>query len=118
MKKILLLIFVSALSFVAIAQCPNFRLEKEVWGTISNNYRANSAFTYGMISYQSHEDNFYYDSPEDSLFYLGYGKGLWVAAKDAAGTLSISANEFAAVNNNDFIPGPLDRTTGLPMDTF
>ena len=118
MKKILLLIVVSVFSIDAYTQCENLRLEREVWGTISNNYRANSAFTYGMISYQSHEDNFYYDTPEDSLFYLGYGKGLWVAAKDQAGNLSVSANEFASTLRHDFIPGPIDRNTGRPLDTL
>jgi len=99
------------------AQCDDGKITNEVWGTIQNNHRANTTFTYGMVSYQFLEDNFYYDSPEDSLFYLGYGKSLWAAAKDQAGNLKVSANTYPSITTNDFVPGPLDRATGLPLDT-
>jgi len=96
----------------------SFLLEREAIGKIENQHRHNNAFTYGMVSYQSHEDNFYFESSEEPAFYLGYGKSLWVAGKNAAGDIKVSANTFPTLNNHDFIPGPLDRATGQPMDTL
>ncbi len=100
------------------AQCQNGILEDEVWGTIRNNHRANTAFTYGMPSYQNLEDNFYFDGQEDSLFYLGFGKAIWAAARDGADNLKVSANSFPSLTKNDFLPGPLNRQTGQPIDTL
>jgi|GEM_PF-714884 len=113
-----ILLFLSFYEQPLFSQCEDGKLTREAWSTISNNHRANTAFTYGMVSYQSLEDNFYYDSPEDSLFYLGYSKALWVGAKDPAGNLKLAANTFPTIARNDFIPGPLDRQTGLPIDTL
>ena len=99
------------------AQCVDGKLTDEVWGTISNDHRRNSAYTYGMTSYQLLEDNFYFDGQENPLFYLGYGKALWLGGRDMAGNLKVSANSFPTLSNNDFVPGPLDRQTGMPLDT-
>ena len=119
MKSIIIcLCLLSCAQIPLLAQCDDGQLTRESWGRISNNHRANIAFTYGMISYQLLEDNFYFDSPEDSLFYLGYGKSLWTGARDADGNLRIAANSFPMVSTHDYIPGPLDRTTGTPLDTF
>ena len=59
------------------AQCVDGKLTDEVWATIGNDHRRNSAFTYGMTSYQLLEDNYYFDGQENPLFYLGYSKALW-----------------------------------------
>ena len=56
------------------AQCIDGKLTDEVWATIGNDFRRNSAYTYGMTSYQLLEDNFYFNGQEDPLFYLGYSK--------------------------------------------
>ncbi len=100
------------------AQCVDGQIKQEVFGEISNSHRHNTAFTYGMVSYQSHADNFYYASQEEPLFYLGYGKSLWVGGKDPSDNLKVSANTFPYLNNHDFTPGPLDRETGQRIDTL
>lgn len=112
------LLFAAQLAQPLFAQCEDGQLTREAWGTIANNHRANTAFSYGTVSYQSLEDNFYYDSPEDSLFYLGYSKAIWVGAKDPSGNLKLSASTFPTLDRHDFIPGPLDRQSGLPTDTL
>ena len=100
------------------AQCVDGKLTDEVWATIGNDHRRNSAFTYGMTSYQLLEDNYYFDGQENPLFYLGYSKALWLGARDADGNLKVSANSFPTLDSNDFVPGPLDRQTGQPLDTL
>ncbi len=100
------------------AQCIDGKLTDEVWATIGNDFRRNSAYTYGMTSYQLLEDNFYFNGQEDPLFYLGYSKAMWFGARDADGNLKVSANSFPTLDSNDFVPGPLDRQTGQPIDTL
>lgn len=114
--------FIALLSFCFIGflngQCDNGQLQTQVHGEIENKHRHNNAFTYGMTSYQVHEDNFYYESAEDPAFYLGYGKSIWVGARDMDGNLRVAANTFPSLSRHDFIPGPLDRNTGQPIDTI
>lgn len=118
MQKFISVSFVILLSLtICWSQCENGQLQLEVYGEISNNHRHNTAFTYGMVSYQSHADNFYYESEEKPAFYLGYGKSLWVGAKGQSDNLKLSANTFPYLNNHDFTPGPLDRITGEQIDT-
>ncbi len=118
MTRLLYFVLFVALGTTPIySQCSNGRLDAEVWGEIENDHRHNNAFSYGMVSYQSHADNFYYESAEEPAFYLGYGKSIWVGARDATGELRVAANTFPFIGRHDFLPGPLDRTTGQPIDT-
>ena len=117
------LIYVAILALISVSsllaqQCANGQLVIEKIGLIENDHRHNTAFTYGMISYQAHEDNYYYETAGDPTFYLGYGKSLWVAGKDAEGNIRVSANTYPTINNHDFVAGPIDRTTGEALDTI
>ena len=117
MKNLILSILcIVVLHSGVIAQCETGGLEREAIGVIGNDHRVNNAFSYGMISYQSHADNYYYASPDEPLFYLGFGKSLWAAAKDMSGELMMSANTFPQLSVHDFIPGPLNSETGEPFD--
>ena len=123
MKNLILLcLCINVLHIGVNAQCETGGLEREAIGVIGNDHRVNNAFSYGMISYQSHADNYYYASPDEPLFYLGFGKSLWAAAKDMSGELMMSANTFPQLSQHDFIPGPLNSETGepfnLPCQTF
>jgi len=114
--------FIAILSFCFVGmlngQCDNGQLQAQVHGRIENNHRHNNAFTYGMTSYQVHEDNYYYEAAENPAFYLGYGKSIWMGAKDMDGNVRVAANTFPSLSRHDFIPGPLDRATGQPIDTL
>jgi len=118
MQRLFVLMTLLFVVQVVQAQCDEGQLTTEVYGKIANKHRQNSAFTYGMASYQSHEDNFYFESSEEPVFYLGYGKSIWVGAKDANGEIRVAANTFPYLTRHDFIPGPLDRNTGQPIDTL
>lgn len=115
MKKLLLIVAITACtSLLLLSQCESGTNATQVFGEIANDHRHNNAFTYGMISYQIHDDNYYYDSPENPVFYLGYGKALWASALDASGNLLMSANTYPQEGQTDFLPGPLDSETGEP----
>ncbi len=117
MKLLLNLLIFSLSSHMLLSQCDGANLEREIQSSIANKYRKNMSSTLGMISYQSEEDNYYYQDQETPLYYLGFAKSIWTAGTDPAGNLKFSGNTFANTNRHDFNPGPLDEN-GQPLDTL
>ena len=115
--RLVTIIILSLLTQISWTQCENGWLINSDFKRISNENRTNIAFSWGVVSYQGFEDNFYYLNSDEPQFYLGFGKAVWVSAIDAAGNLRVSGNTFPTINGSDFIAGPLDRDTGQPIDT-
>lgn len=114
MKNTIAFITFALLSFILNdlnAQCDPVR---EV---LRNDTRKSFFTNNGMISNEDPSDvNGFFENGDTQLFTLGYAKSLWMAGFDPAGNLKLAANTYPNGSADDFIPGPLDRSTGQALD--
>jgi len=109
--SIFFLILCPALNDTLSSQCTPVR---EV---IRNNTRKSFFTNNGMISNEDPSDvNGFFENGDTQLFTLGYAKSLWIAGFDPSGNLRLAANTYPGNSADDFMPGPLDRNTGQPID--
>jgi len=85
---------------------------------VKNETRLNHFSNNGMISNLGNTlSSAYFDRAGQEVFSLGYAKSLWVGGLDPVGNLKLAGNTYPSGAEDDFIPGPLDRQTGQPLDS-
>lgn len=75
---------------------------------IRNNYRQNSTNNLAQLIYNdSHSDPVFSGNGIDTLFDIGYVRGIWVSASDPSGNLKVAASGYPEIGIGDYAPGPI-----------
>ena len=114
MKTFIIAFFVILFFSIDISLFAQCDAQREV---IRNNTRKSFITNNGMIANNDPADaNALFENGDTPIFTLGYAKSLWLSGTDPSGNLKLSANTYPSNSEDDFISGPLDRATGLPLD--